>query len=126
MEWVTVLIMAVFAVLALVLTQRIGQAKPADAVRWIREGTPVIDVRTEGEFTRDPVPGAINMPLHVVTERFPSRFPDKTKPVLLHCLSGGRSMVAMRKLRALGYSQAFNLGSVGRARRLVLEARKAS
>jgi rhodanese-related sulfurtransferase len=44
--------------------------------------------------------------------------PDKQRPVLLHCLSGGRSSIARGVLKRMGY-RAYNLGSLGRARRLV-------
>jgi len=45
--------------------------------------------------------------------------PDKSRALLLHCLSGGRSAIAKRQLRNMGYANAFNLGSLSRARRLV-------
>jgi rhodanese-related sulfurtransferase len=39
--------------------------------------------------------------------------------ILLHCQSGMRSGVAKKKLNALGYSNAYNLGSYGRAAEIV-------
>ena len=41
--------------------------------------------------------------------------PNKEQPLLLHCLSGGRSGIGTRTLRRLGYQHVFNLGSYGRA-----------
>jgi rhodanese-related sulfurtransferase len=46
---------------------------------------------------------------------------DKNQALLLHCQSGVRSGVARKKLIALGYPNAFNLGSYGRAMQIVNE-----
>jgi rhodanese-related sulfurtransferase len=40
---------------------------------------------------------------------------DKNQVLLLHCHSGSRSGEARRKLKAMGYTQSFNLGSYERA-----------
>jgi rhodanese-related sulfurtransferase len=45
--------------------------------------------------------------------------PDKNQELMLHCLSGMRSGVARRQLRAMGYTRVFNLGSYHRARKIV-------
>jgi rhodanese-related sulfurtransferase len=39
--------------------------------------------------------------------------------VLLHCQSGMRSGLAMKKLKRLGYANVFNLGSYSRASHIV-------
>jgi rhodanese-related sulfurtransferase len=44
---------------------------------------------------------------------------DKNRALLLHCQSGMRSGVARKKLKALGYPNAFNLGSYRRAEEIV-------
>ena len=49
----------------------------------------------------------------------PRRVRDKNQALLLHCQSGMRSGVAKKKLKALGYANAFNLGSYGRAAQIV-------
>ena len=36
---------------------------------------------------------------------------DRSKPVILYCASGGRSALAGRTLKELGYAQVFNLGA---------------
>lgn len=123
MNLMIVLVVVAVAMLILIMVQRIGQASPAQTVEWIRAGAPIIDVRTPQEFARDAIPDAVNIPLNEVGELIPTRFPDRAQPVLLHCLSGSRSMVAVRRLRAMGYQKASNLGSVGRAKSLALAAR---
>ncbi|MCP8939696.1 rhodanese-like domain-containing protein [Alsobacter sp. SYSU M60028] len=60
----------------------------------------LVDVREPGEFGSERIPGAINVPL--------SRFADEAhriptdKPVVLHCLSGGRSKTALDLCARLG------------------------
>lgn len=44
---------------------------------------------------------------------------DKSAPLLLHCASGGRSAFARRMANGMGYTNAHNLGSYARARRLL-------
>jgi phage shock protein E len=56
--------------------------------------------------------------LEIVGEEIPAVVPDKSAPVFLHCQSGVRSATARRKLKAIGYTQVFNLGSLARARSL--------
>ena len=63
----------------------------------------------------------MNFPLDQIEVKLPRRVKDKNQPVLLHCQSGMRSGVAMKKLNSLGYANVFNLGSYGRAARLVRE-----
>ena len=85
------------------------------ARKHLAEGALVIDVRTAGEFAGGHVPGAINIPLDDLDAALPSRAPDKNRVVLLHCLSGGRSALAASRMKSLGYSHVFNLGSYRRA-----------
>ena len=47
------------------------------------------------------------------------RVPDKNQVMLLHCQSGMRSAVAVGKLKSIGYANAFNLGSLSRAKAIV-------
>lgn len=58
----------------------------------------VIDVREVDEFAAGHIPGAVNMPL----SRFqPSRLPDgKGKTLVLNCLGGKRSGMALDKCHA--------------------------
>jgi phage shock protein E len=56
-------------------------------------------------------------------QRIGSVAKDKNTPLLLHCLSGGRSAMARHTLKQLGYTEVHNLGSLGRARHLVEGAR---
>jgi len=48
--------------------------------------------------------------------------PDKSQVLLLHCASGMRSGMAKSKLNGMGYINAFNLGSYGRAESILKQA----
>lgn len=79
----------------------------------------MIDVRSAGEFASGHLPGAINLPLGEIERSLPLKVKDKNQVLLLHCQAGGRSSQARKKLIALGYLKAFNLGSFDRAAEIV-------
>ena len=119
--WTPILIFA--AVVAVVLlVKKTGQISAKDAAAHLKKGALVIDVRSPGEFNSGHLPAAINLPLDQIEESLPCRVKDKNQVLLLHCLSGTRSGMARRKLKSLGYTQAFNLGAYGRAESIVKQA----
>ena len=118
-ETVTIIVILV-ATLGIVLGLRKLAFVPDKAAReYLRQGGLVIDVRSPLEFGEHHVPGALNIPLDQVPDCVLREIPDKERVLLLHCLSGGRSAVAKRRLQARGYKRVYNLGSLGRAERLV-------
>ena len=104
---------------AFFLLKRSGQISSKDAEALLRNGALVIDVRSAGEYSSGHLPRAINLPLDDIEVSLPRRVRDKNQALLLHCQSGMRSGVAKKKLKALGYANAFNLGSYGRAAQIV-------
>jgi phage shock protein E len=70
--------------------------------------TTIVDVRTEGEFSEGNVNGSINIPLHEVTDRMEEL--KQMQPLVLCCLSGGRSGQATVFLQAQGCDQVYNGG----------------
>ena len=114
MNWTTTLIIA--AVIAVVfMLKRAGQISAKDALAHLKNGALVIDVRSPGEFNSGHLSAALNLPLDEIETALPRRVPDKNQVLLLHCQSGMRSGMAKKKLNGLGYANAFNLGSYGRA-----------
>lgn len=105
--------------LLLLVLKRAGQISAASARQRLQQGATVVDVRSRGEFSGGHVRGAVNVPLDELAERIRAVAPDPNAPLLLHCLSGTRSALARRRLAAMGYTQVFNLGSLGRARKIV-------
>ena len=118
MNWTVVcVILAVFLVISLL--KRSGQISAKEALAYLKNGALVIDVRTAAEFASGHLPNTINLPLDEIESSLPRRVRDKNQVLLLHCQSGMRSSEAARKLKALGYAHAYNLGSYGRAAEIV-------
>ena len=107
------------AVALFILSKRLFLVSAEVARGCLREGARVIDVRTEAEFESRHLPKAINIPLDKLSEEITRCAPDKEQPILLHCLSGGRSGIARGMLKRMGYRRAFNLGSYGRAQKIL-------
>lgn len=120
MHWTTVFIL-VGLLLVFYWLKRRGQISEKDARTHLNNGALLVDVRTPSEFNSGHLADAINVPLDQIEVKLPRRVKDKNQPVLLHCQSGMRSGIAVKKLKSLGYAQVFNLGSYGRAARMVRE-----
>ena len=121
MNWITVLIVAAI-VAAFFMIKQSGQISAKDALARLKSGALVIDVRSPGEFSSGHLAKAINIPLDEVETELPKRVKDKNQVLLLHCASGMRSGMAKSKLRGMGYANAFNLGSYGRAESILKQA----
>ncbi|MEZ0610808.1 thioredoxin domain-containing protein [Fibrella sp. WM1] len=69
----------------------------------------LIDVRTPAEFADGHLPNAVN--INSQRDDFGRALAslDKTKPVFVYCLSGGRSSRAVAQLRELGYTDVHEL-----------------
>ena len=64
----------------------------------------IVDVRTVGEYQRGHIAGSVNIPLDQIDASTMTAYQDKTIPVYAYCLSGSRSIEAVQKLSALGYT----------------------
>lgn len=114
MNWTTTLIIAA-VVAVFFMIKKSGQISAKDALEKLKNGALVIDVRSPGEFNSGHLKTAINIPLDDIETALPKRVKDKNQALLLHCASGMRSGMAKSKLKGMGYTNAFNLGSYGRA-----------
>jgi thioredoxin len=76
----------------------------------------VLDVRTKGEFGADHLQSAMNADWNNPAE-FAERtkFLDKSKPVFVYCLGGGRSAKAAEALAQQGFTQVYDLAGGMRA-----------
>lgn len=72
----------------------------------------LIDVRSPAEYRGGTLRGAVNVPLSQLEAWIPAAAPDRGRPVLLFCASGGRSAAGCHLLRQLGYAQAQNAGGL--------------
>lgn len=73
----------------------------------------VVDVRSPGEFASGHVVGSVNLPLGELVEQAGSVLQQRDAPMILCCVSGARSDMAVQWLRAQGYTQVSNGGGVG-------------
>lgn len=71
------------------------------------ENASLVDVRTPGEVSMEPVPGALNIPLDEVSERW-EEFKDMSRPLVLFCRSGQRSAKALEFLASKGVTDGMN------------------
>ncbi|NNM88452.1 MAG: rhodanese-like domain-containing protein [Phycisphaerae bacterium] len=117
-NWNTILLAALILAVFLAL-KRLGLISRRAALQHLQGGAVVVDVRSNREFQSHHLPAAVNVPLDQLHHLAPRQFPDHSRVLLLHCLSGTRSSLARRTLRQMGYSNVYNLGSYGRARRII-------
>lgn len=84
-----------------------------EARELLRTGATLVDVRTEGEYRAQRIPGSTLIPNPVISQRVPALLPDRAAPIIVHCQSGIRSRMAAKQLLALGYTQVYDLGGIG-------------
>lgn len=93
-------------------------ASPEEIQSALKQGAPLVDVRTPEEFAADRLPGAINIPLQDVGNRT-GDFGPQERPVVLFCNSGNRSGLAATKLERRGFSKVLNGGGSHRVREIL-------
>jgi len=118
MDWHFFLMVGLMVVVLLGL-KRLGLVSVETARTCLKQGALVVDVRSAEEFKARHLANTVNIPLGELQNSLPRRVSDKNQVLLLHCLSGTRSGIAKRALKAMGYTNVFNLGSYGRARRIL-------
>jgi phage shock protein E len=121
MDWTPVIIVG-GVMAALAGLKQISLARPDKARACLQQGGKVIDVRSPEEYQAGHLDGALNIPLGDLRDQIARHAPDTDQPLLLHCLSGGRSALGRRMLRQMGYRHVFNLGSYRRAEKIVRAA----
>lgn len=75
-------------------------------------GVVIVDARTPGEFSEKRIPGAINIPCGNIAGTRPKELPDLDATILVYCLSGGRSALAVKHLAAMGYTKLYDFGGI--------------
>jgi phage shock protein E len=100
-----------------------GQAALKHAREYQQRGGLLIDVRSPADFKSGHLPRAVNLQLNELDTSVPQLAQHKNQILLVHCKTGLRSELAAQRLKRQGYVNAFNLGSYGRAARLILRPR---
>lgn len=98
---------------------RIREIGPQELLAFREAGIPVIDVREPDEFAEGHIPGAVNIPrglLEFEVDGHPAvayqkaeELSHRDRPVVLYCLSGGRSALAAAALQGLGFVSPLSL-----------------
>lgn len=101
--------MELFAALRGMMNQAGQGASLNQAWQQINDGALLLDVRNPGEFAGGHIEGARNIPVNQVAA-FAQQVKDKSQPVVVYCLSGGRAQMAEMTLKAKGFSQVINAG----------------
>jgi rhodanese-related sulfurtransferase len=68
----------------------------------------LVDVRTADEYAEGFIEGAVNIPLHELTQQL-NLLPDLNQNIVVYCGSGHRSALAMTALNLLGYENTRSL-----------------
>jgi len=69
----------------------------------------IVDVRSQGEYDRDHVPGAVHIPFYAVGSILRERGFPKKEPLVLYCEHGPRAGMAAFTLRLSGYEKVYSL-----------------
>jgi rhodanese-related sulfurtransferase len=85
----------------------------AEARRIVSQGGLLVDVRSEAEFARGHLPGAVNAPLDRF-ERHVEELVAGDRPIVLYCSAGVRSSRAARALERAGAREVHELGLMKR------------
>lgn len=85
----------------------IGVEKAYQTLEENPEEIVLLDVRTEGEYNDEYIPGAINIPKDVLENRIGEL--NKSKTIIVYCKSGSRSRTASETLAQHGFENVYNM-----------------
>ena len=91
--------------------QHIREVSPEEAKAMLGH-TPILDVREPAEHAAGKLPGAVSIPrglLEFQIGNHPAFSSAQESEILVYCLSGGRSALAVETLKKLGYERAVSL-----------------
>jgi phage shock protein E len=74
----------------------------------IQSGALVVDVRSEEEFARGHLDGAVNIEWNRIDALIKAIGSDKQRQVVFYCRSGNRAGKSIGQLRSYGYTNIFN------------------
>ena len=115
----TLLIGFVVVLLVFKFVMMAGQVSPDQARKFLQSDALILDVRSTEEFESGHLDGAVNVPLPNLSAGISDLEVPSSRPILAYCLSGTRSSMACRTLRSNGYTNAHNLGSFSRAKKII-------
>ena len=105
---ILVSIMAIYLIFKLFgFLGRLGikQLAPRELDR--KKGMTILDVRTNKEYERGHIPGALHVPLSDIGDKIKKL--KKDKELVVYCQNGNQSIWAIKRLMGMGYKNLFNL-----------------
>jgi rhodanese-related sulfurtransferase len=87
-------------------------AQEAKQIMDTQTGYVILDTRTQEEYDKGHIPGAILIPYDEITEKAESILTDKNQLLLVYCRSGRRSKLAAEDLVKLGYTNIKEFGGI--------------
>ncbi|GAB3425237.1 thioredoxin domain-containing protein [Niabella aquatica] len=72
-------------------------------------GAIILDVRTPGEYAKEHIKDAVNFNWNDPGFKVQVAKMDKSEPVFVYCLSGGRSAAAAKNMREQGFTQVYEM-----------------
>ena len=93
----------------------VQEISPAQAQELIDKGAALLDTREPHEWRAGHLSGATLVPPIEVAARVADVVPDKSKPVVIYCAAGARSLRAAFQLAGMGYQEVYSVaGGIGR------------
>ena len=97
----------------------VPEISPSDAYQRLQRGelAVLVDVREPAEWAKGHAPGAVHIPRGLLEWMADTTYPNHQprladcvdQPVVIMCASGGRSLLAARTLREMGYRDVSSL-----------------
>ncbi|MDF2380560.1 rhodanese-like domain-containing protein [Nostoc ellipsosporum NOK] len=88
-----------------------------DLDKLVARGAVILDVRTQAEFERGHIEGAVNLPLGQLRERYVEL--DSTKTYITVCSHGLRSVKAQTLLKDRGFRRVYNGGATSDLEKII-------
>ena len=85
----------------------------SELYNFLSQDVYILDVRTEREFKSMHLRNAINLPLYMLNRNIQSIIPDKDSKILVYCMAGDRTKIAIQHLNNLGYKKIYIWGNGG-------------
>ena len=93
----------------------------------IPDNAVIVDARSRTEYQLNHLSCAKSLPWYETDEPEAANvLRDKTRPVVVYCLSGHRSVTAKKRLEAQGFQSVYDGGSVYSLQRLIAKTRPRS
>ena len=84
-------------------------AAEVDAQREAKSPPLLLDVRETHEWEAGHLPGAVHVPRGHLESRIEGEAPDRSRPIVIYCASGVRSVFAAQTLAEMGYADVVSM-----------------